>query len=244
MAGVLITGAGSGIGRAVAEKFLSAGYHVALVGRRLEPLKEIENAHLGRAKAFTCDVASGKDVARLGQEIASDPYFGQSLTILVNNAGVFERKTFQQTDDVAWLKMFETNFFGAVRVTRELLPHMKKNRGVIINVSSGLGLKPAAETTAYSASKAAMNNWTQGLALEVAGHGVRVNCVCPGIVDTPIHGFHGKGEEALNAMGGLQPLGRVGRPQEIAHAVFSLSGPGSEWTTGAILCVDGGINLV
>jgi NAD(P)-dependent dehydrogenase (short-subunit alcohol dehydrogenase family) len=98
-------------------------------------------------------------------------------------------------------------------------------------------------TSAYSASKAAMNSLTQTLALELAPQGVRVNSVCPGIVDTPIHSFHFSGEKEKLGLGKLQPLGRIGQPEDIAHAVWSLVGPGSEWITGSILTVDGGISL-
>ncbi len=239
----LVTGAGTGIGRAVAERFLSEGFEVVAVGRRPDLLRELEKAHPGKVRAVQCDIAEADDVRKLGAFLKSDSSFGANLSVIVNNAGKFERRSFAETNDLEWSSTFETNLFGAVRVTRELLPLVIKNRGVIINVSSTLGLKPVAATSVYSASKAAMINWTQSMALELGAQAVRVNCVCPGIVDTPIHSFHGKPEEQLK-LASLQPLGRIGRPSDVAHAVWSLAGPGSEWITGSVLSVDGGIGLV
>lgn len=240
----LITGGGTGIGRAIAEKFLKNGYRVVLIGRRAQPLQEMARRLPEDVLAAPCDITKPDDVRKIFAFLKSDETFGLSLKVLVNNAGIFERKSFQESDDVFWSKMFETNLLGSVRITRACLPLLKPNKGVIVNVSSTLGMRPSAETTAYSALKAAMNNWTQGLALETAPFGVRVNCVCPGIVDTPIHGFHESSEEdKLKSLGSLQPLGRIGKPDDIAHAVWALTGPGSEWTTGAVLAVDGGISL-
>lgn len=243
MASVLITGAGTGIGRAIAEKFLGEGYDVIAVGRRPDPLREFERTNPAKVRAIPCDVAKADDVAKLGAFLKSDPTFGASLTILVNNAAAYEPRVFSETTDVEWEATFATNLFGAVRLTREALPLLTNNKGVVVNVSSTLGLRPTAKTSVYSASKAAMNSWTQSLAIELGGAGVRVNAVCPGIVDTPIHSFHGKPDE-IAKLAGLQPLGRIGRPTDVAHAVWSLAGPGSEWITGALLPVDGGIGLV
>jgi NAD(P)-dependent dehydrogenase (short-subunit alcohol dehydrogenase family) len=131
-----------------------------------------------------------------------------------------------------------------VRLTHALLTHLEKNRGVVINVSSNLGLRPIPRTSAYSASKAAMINWTQSLAIELGPTGVRANCVCPGIIDTPIQAFHGQSAEQKAALGNLQPIGRIGVPDDVAYAIWSLCGPGSEWMTGSVLTVDGGISLV
>lgn len=243
MATVLVTGAGTGIGRAVAERFLREGYHVVAVGRRAGPIAELERAHAGRVRAIVCDVAKPDDVKKLGAYLKSDATFGASLSALVNNAGTYERRAFHETSDADWTSTFEVNLFGAVRLTREVLPLLEKNRGVVVNVSSTLGLRPIPQTSVYSASKAAMINWTQALAIETGPNRVRVNCVCPGIVDTPIHPFHAK-PEAQKALESLQPLGRIGKPEDVAHAVWSLAAPGSEWITGAVLAVDGGINLV
>jgi NAD(P)-dependent dehydrogenase (short-subunit alcohol dehydrogenase family) len=245
---VLITGAGTGIGRATAERFLSEGWNVIAVGRRIEPLQALQlSAPTGRVLTLSCDLTSSMEVKSLLYEIEKQRQFATSLTALVNNAGLYERVAFEQSDDSHWNRIFEANLMAPMRLTRALLPFIKANRGAIINVASTLGLKPASSTLAYSAAKAALVNWTQGLALEVAPNGVRANCVCPGIVDTPIHPFHtqppDKKARTLERLAPLQPLGRIGQPSEIAHAIWSLVAPGSEWMTGSILTIDGGISL-
>ncbi len=240
---VLITGAGTGIGKATAEHFLKNDWQVIAVGRRAEPLENLATAAPKKVLPVTCDLSRIKDVEELAKKIQAQPPFYETLSVLVNNAGIYERKRFADSTDELWQRTFETNLMGSVRITRAFLKAIERNRGVIINVSSTLGLKPVAETSVYSALKAAMINWTQALALEIAPSGARANCVCPGIVDTPIHSFD-KMDSSLRAQfEKMQPLGRVGRPEDIAHAIYSLSGPGSEWITGASLSVDGGIIL-
>lgn len=245
---VLITGGATGIGRATAIRFINEGWNVILIGRRLAPLQEMERLHPGRILTATCDITRASDVETLLQSLSKGIAFGERLSALVNCAGIYERKSFKETSDEVWTTMFETHILGAVRITRGVLGLLEKNKGVIVNVSSTLGLRPVPQTSAYSAMKAAMVNWTQALALEVAPQGVRANCVCPGIVDTPIHDFHSQSPEekskTLGSLANLQPLGRVGRPEDVAHAIWSLCGPGSEWMTGSVLTVDGGINLV
>lgn len=139
-----------------------------------------------------------------------------------------------------------------VTLTREITRYYEPNdmyllkqsvqfegQGSIVNVSSTLGVRPTAGTGAYSAMKAAQINWAQSLALEGAQHGIRVNCVAAGIVDTPIHP-----PGMIHQMHSAQPLGRVGRPEEIAQSIYFLATEQSAWTTGSVLHVDGGINLL
>jgi NAD(P)-dependent dehydrogenase (short-subunit alcohol dehydrogenase family) len=147
------------------------------------------------------------------------------------------------------MRQFQVNLFGPIQWTQMVMPLLEKSgHGSIVNVSSTLGLRAGATSGAYSAAKAAMNSWTQSLAIEYGPKKVRVNAICPGIVDTPIHSFHSlpdqDKEKSLQAMAKLQPLGRIGRPEEIAEAIYFLASEQSAWTTGAVLSVDGGINLV
>ncbi|MEI7973700.1 MAG: SDR family oxidoreductase [Bdellovibrio sp.] len=169
--------------------------------------------------------------------------------VLVNNAGVFESHSLLENDLKIWHRMFDTNLFAAVRLTQLILPFMiSLKRGSIVNISSALGLNTIPNTGAYSASKAAMNMWSQSLALEMGKYGIRVNTICPGLVDTPIQDFHfQQGEqktETLQKLAGLQPMGRIGTPQDVASAAYCLGSETSSWTTGSNLVVDGGINLV
>ncbi len=239
-----VTGAGSGIGRAVAERFLSEGWKVVVLGRRPQPLEQLKtSAGHDRVLTLPCDLMDPVQVQDMAARLSKHSEFTGGLKVLVNNAGRYVRAATEKCADEVWRDMWEVNFLAPVRLTRILLPYLRANQGAVINISSTLGLRPVAETGAYSAAKAALVNWTHTLALEEAPHKVRANCICPGIVDTPIHQLVTKTEAERAAFDRMQPLGRVGRPEDIAHAVWSLSGPGSEWITGAVLKVDGGIDL-
>ncbi len=252
----LVTGAGSGIGRAVALAFLASGWDVILVGRRRGPLDDVAKTHPGRAVVAPCDLTKADEVAALAAELESGalaPHLPGSLKALVNSAGIYERASFLETSDQAWERQLTANLLAPARLTRRMAPILAGNGGgSIVNVASTLGQRPVPDTSAYSASKAGLINLTQTMALELAGSNIRVNCVCPGIVDTPIHAFHGGGRpgatpearEALEKLGPLQPLGRVGTPEEVAAGILYFCQPLSSWTTGAVLSVDGGINLV
>lgn len=253
---VVITGAGSGIGAATAERFAREGWELVLIGRRPEALEATakritqlllleQPARKPSIHTLPIDISNLESVSVLNRWTKMSTTVANRVQALVHCAGIFERATTASSTDVSWHRMFETNLFAVIRVTQVLYPSLKKNRGSITNISSTLGLRPTMDTAAYSASKAALNNWTQSFALEAAKDGVRVNAVCPGIVDTPIHDFHAAADKAstLEKLGPIQPLGRIGQPSEIAHMVWTLAGPGSEWTTGALIAVDGGISL-
>lgn len=243
---VLITGAGSGIGEATAHIFSENQYHVFLLGRNLEKLKNV-HSKIPNSTIIVCDITDPDQVDKQIQPLLSNTEY--DIQVLINNAGIFKRHTFEEGREELWMEQWATNMLGPVRLTRAIFPYFRqKKKGSIVNVSSTLGLKTIEGTSAYSACKAAMINWTSSLALEGAAHGIRANCVCPGIVDTPIHDFHSlpteQKKKSLEAMGRLQPLGRVGTPDEIAYSLFFLGSDFSSWTTGAVLSVDGGINLI
>jgi NAD(P)-dependent dehydrogenase (short-subunit alcohol dehydrogenase family) len=236
MKAVIITGAGSGIGRATALQFARNNYHVFLLGRDARKLR-ITHLECGDATSYACDLTQTSEVESVVKQILST---NKTIECLINCAGTFTYNTFENTTDEDWIQQFQIHVLGAVRITKLLWPNFVKNkRGTIINVSSTLGVRPTAGTCAYSAMKASQVNFTQTLALEGAPHGIRVNCVAPGIVDTPIHP-----PGSIQQMQNAQPLGRVGKPDEIAQSIFFLATENSAWTTGAVLHVDGGINLL
>lgn len=242
----LITGAGSGIGKATALELSRKGYFVYLMGRDKEKLEATALGCRSGAALLSCDLKVPAEVEKRVLEATENPL--HKIEILVNNAGVFATHSSEEGSDELWREQFEVNLLGSVRLVRLLLPTFKKNgAGSIVNVASTLALKPSANTAAYSATKAAMVAWTASLAQELGPFGIRVNCVCPGIVDTPIHGFHHQPAEqkaqTLQQMAKLQPLGRVGSVDELAKSICFLAGEDSAWTTGAVLAVDGGINL-
>jgi NAD(P)-dependent dehydrogenase (short-subunit alcohol dehydrogenase family) len=242
---VLISGASSGIGAATAKLFSDKGYFVFVLGRNEDRLQEVALECRNGASILKCDLNNEAQVDKYTQHLFDRP--DVSLEVLINNAGIYQTHDFLHDGLDIWRKQFETNLFGSIQLTQKLLPlFFVQGRGSIVNVSSTLGLKPVAHTSAYSASKAAMINWTQSLALELGPKNIRVNCVCPGIVDTPLHSFH-KAEtkaDTLEKMRPLQPLQRIGTPAEIAESIYFLGSPQSSWSTGAVLSVDGGINLV
>lgn len=241
----LVTGAGSGIGAACARQLDEAGYLVVLVGRDRKKLETVA-ASLRRSWVLPADVGDAAQVRAAAATLLARTDL--EPTLLVNNAGIFRRAEAALGDDELWNEQLNINLLGSVRWVRELWPRWRERRaGSVVNVSSTLGVRPTATTAAYSASKAALINWTLALAQEGGPLGIRANVVCPGLVDTPIHDFHGLPEAektaTLGQLAGLQPLGRIGTPDEIARAVVFLGTEASAWTTGAILHVDGGINL-
>lgn len=245
MKAAIITGAGSGIGEATAKLFAQNDYHVFLLGRKKDALAKTAAACPFHT-VIPCDLTNPKDVDAATSQILSAKNL--ALEVLIQNAGIFARHSFADGSEDLWRQQFETNLFAPVRFTRALWPHFVKNqKGSIVMVSSTLGIKPAGGTSAYSASKAALNSLTQTLALEGGPHNIRVNCVAPGIVDTPIHDFHAmessKKQTAIEGLNPLQPIGRIGSPQEIASAIYFLATEQSSWTTGSIFSVDGGIHL-
>lgn len=240
----LITGAGSGIGQACAQVFSDQGFDLILMGRNIEKLKHTQSLLKAESKLLTCDLSSSASIESALKILKAET----RLQVLVNNAGVFEKNHSLKSDLPLWRRMFETNLFGTVQLTEGLAAQLKAKSGsAVVNVASTLAHKSIPETSAYSASKAALVSWTKALAKELAPE-VRVNCVCPGIIDTPIHPFHEmealNKSELLNQMKALQPMNRVGVPMDVAHSVYFLASPQSPWTTGAVLDVDGGINLL
>jgi len=240
----LVTGAGSGIGQAVSLRLIEAGHQVFGLGRSVGKLEATAKLSPGFSYC-AADLASAEDTARA---LAGFRQWRQTRPLLgvVNNAGVFDRLSFRDSPDSIWEKQFQNNLLSAVRLTRELYTELKASApSSVLNISSTLGLRPVANTSAYSALKAAMINWTESLAAEWAPSKIRVNCICPGLVDTPIHSFHGMSDstEARTAAHSAQPLGRLGKPMDVAEAAWFLLSENSSWTTGSILKVDGGIGL-
>lgn len=242
---VLITGAGSGIGAATARKFSENGYFVYLVGRNLEKLKTTATQLPNKNSCLQCDIRHLNEVQKLTDQLSQE-LGSQGLDTLINNAGIFDRRSFYESEDAFWEKHFQANFMGSVRMTRELIPILQHSpRANIVNISSTLGLKPVIDTSVYSSMKAAMLSWTQCLALELAPK-IRVNAICPGLVDTPIHSFHNEDDtsELRRQVHQMQPMQRMGQSYEVAEAVFFLASEFSSWTTGSLLTVDGGIHLL
>lgn len=240
----LITGGGSGIGRATAIIFNRHGSEVSIVGRREENLlitASMTEKSIAPCHAIKGDIANPESAEMIVKD-AADKMGG--IDILFNNAGLYSLGSIEDTDEEQWNSLVDINMKGTYLISKHVIEVMKNRGGTIINNSSTLGLKPVPNTAAYSAAKAGVVSLTKSMALELASVGIRVNCICPGVVETPIHEeIHGVNtDDFLNKMAAFHPIGRVGAPEDVAYAALFLASDESSWITGAILPVDGGIS--
>jgi NAD(P)-dependent dehydrogenase (short-subunit alcohol dehydrogenase family) len=243
---VVITGGSRGIGAAVARLAAQAGWDVCLSYRAdqdaAQSVVDDCRAHGVRALAVQADVSNEADVQRLFNE--ADAALGP-LSALVNNAGIVGRQSRVDEMDASRIeRMFAVNVVGAFLCAREAVRRMAVshggNGGVIVNVSSRASvLGSAGEYVDYASAKAAVDTLTVGLAREVAGEGVRVNAVRPGLIETDIHASGGQ-PDRVQRLASTIPLGRGGRPGEVAEAVLWLMSPQASYVTGALLDVSGG----
>lgn len=233
---VLITGASSGIGAACAEAFALAGYRVAVCWHTQCAAAEALCAQFPKARAFGVDVSDEQSVAALFAAVRAE--LG-SVDVLVNNAGVARQQLFTDTSAAQWDAMFAVHVRGAFLCSREALPDMiRKKSGSIINVSSMWGQVGASCEVAYSAAKAALIGFTKALAKEEGPSGITVNCIAPGVIETPM--LAGFSAEDKAALADETPLCRLGTPQDIAHAALFLASDAASFITGQVLGVNGG----
>jgi len=243
---VLVTGATSGIGAAIAEACAAAGATLMLTGRSAERgnlvLKRVQSR--GAQVQF---LAGNLSEPHWPDEIVAETVkrCGR-LDVLVNNAGIIYRGTVADCSDVEWDDIVAVNMTAVFRLSRAAVRRMREQGGgTIVNIASDWGLVGGRNAFAYCASKGAVVQMTRAMAVDHAKDNIRVNCICPGDVDTPMlaSGIAKRGmtqEQGLKYLGDQVPLGRVARPEEIAKAVLFLAGPDSSYMTGAALAIDGG----
>lgn len=235
----LITGAGAGIGRAIAETFAAAGAATVVTDRGAEAAAAVAAAICdagGRAIGLGCDVTREDDLA--GAVAAAVATFGR-LDILVNNAGGGGPKPFDMPmADFRWA--FELNLFSLFRLTQLAAPHMAAaGGGAVLNISSMAGENSNQRMASYASSKAAVNHLTRNIAVDLGPQGIRVNAIAPGAIRTAALA-QVLTPEIEAAMLRHTPLGRLGEPADIAHAALFLCAPASAWISGQVLTVSGG----
>lgn len=240
---VIVTGASSGIGRATAERFLSEGASVTLVGRRESALQEVASRWSSGGNAFVAaaDLADEKQTEAF---IIRAVQIMGGLDVLVNAAGILKAGRIEDTSLELWDEMMNINLRSVFHLMRLAAPHLERSKGNIVNVSSVTGPRSFPGVLAYCVSKAAVDQLTRCAALELAAKGIRVNEVNPGVVVTELHRAGGMNDEAYAAFlehsKTTHPLGRVGGPEEVADLICFLASDSAGWITGATVSIDGG----
>jgi NAD(P)-dependent dehydrogenase (short-subunit alcohol dehydrogenase family) len=240
---IVITGGGTGIGRAAALQLARAGARVVIAGRRLEPL--LETAGMSdRIMPVSADLLQPADL-----DLVVNSAIGQwgRLDLLVNNAGAFAQQSLGALDRETISSLFATNVIAPSLLTQAALPHLKETQGAIVNISSTFGHKAGPHFSHYAASKAALEHLTLSWALELAPFRIRVNAVAPGPTESEILSRSGLSAEVIDQIKRDEarqvPLQRRGTAEEVAEWIVHLASPGSSWITGQIIAVDGGLSV-
>ena len=238
----VVTGAGRGIGKAIALKLADEGAAVACCGRSMANIETTVTDIVktgGRAKPYVVDVADGKQVNEACDKILED--FGR-VDVLVNNAGMTHDNLLLRMNETEWDAVLDTNLKGAFLFTRVLARAMLKQRaGRIINISSIIGLTGNAGQSNYAASKAGLIGFTKSVARELASRGITANAIAPGFIETDMTAA--LGEQAHEALKDRIALGRLGTGEDVANAVLFLASEMGSYVTGQVLTVDGGLAM-
>jgi len=238
----IVTGAGSGIGRACAIALAGEGAKVALVGRRRERLEETAHECGGSAFVLAADVTQPNEVTRVIEQTLT--HFG-GLNVLLNNAGVLHVGTAEQITEEQWDQTFNVNVRGLWLLSRAVLPAMRKaGGGSIINMASVLGINGARNRAAYAASKGAVVLLTKCMAIDHGQEHIRVNAICPSFVETDLTAAVISKAPNPTAVRSeriaVHPIGRLGQPEDVAGVAVYLASDESAWVTGSVFPIDGG----
>jgi NAD(P)-dependent dehydrogenase (short-subunit alcohol dehydrogenase family) len=242
----IVTGAGTGIGKAIAIRFAREGARVVVNGRRAGPLDAVVDEIVqgdGTALSVVGDVTRATDVERMVRATVGS--FGR-LDVLVNNAGTIpERGAVGDLTEEGFRKTLDGNLVSTFLCSKAALPELLKTRGNIVNVASLAGLRGTPNLAAYGAAKGGVVVLTKDMAVDYAGRGVRVNCICPAYVETDLNRdflSRLKDTGAYEDLVRLHPLGFLGAPEDVAHGAVYLASDEARWITGIALVIDGGIS--
>lgn len=240
----IVTGATSGIGRATALRFAREGIGVFAVGRNETELSRLSDECsdlAGEVRAFRADLSDRSQTEGLAAAAVEE--FGR-LDILVNAAGIIKNGSIETTSLEDWDSMLNINLDSVFHLTQKCVPFLVESKGNIVNVSSVTGLRAFSNVLAYCVSKAAIDQFTRCVSLELGPAGVRVNAVNPGVVVTNLHKRGGMSDEAyekfLDNAGNTHPIGRAGTPEEVAELIAFLASDQASWITGVTYSIDGG----
>ncbi|MEX0911225.1 MAG: SDR family oxidoreductase [Nitrosopumilaceae archaeon] len=240
----IVTGASSDIGTAIVKRFVEEGANVVLVGRRIDALKKTSSSIKNGEKqtvTIPCDITDDSQVLQTVDQVFD--HYGK-IDILVNNAATINDPVhFHEMSDSVWTNLIDTNLIGTFRMTRAVLNKMlEKKNGSIINIGSISSERaiPKVHLTVYCATKAAINMFTKGIAVEYARKNIRCNCINPGIINAGMIKPYLEYPEAKKVLEDRQPLNRIGEPEDVANAAVYLSSDEANWISGIIVNVDGG----
>jgi len=220
----LITGGSNGIGKAIAERFLNEGAKV-IIFDIVKPDYDVD--------FYQVDITKEEEIQKAFQEI-------KHLDIVINNAGIYFQASIEETSKEQLDKIIDVNFKGAYLISKYALPLIKESKGNIINISSVVGIIPDPTSPAYCSTKAALIMLTKCMAREYGIKGVRVNAILPGPIDTPLLRRVLSSEELIQKYAALNPMGRIGKPEEVANVAAFLASDEASYVTGGIYSVDGG----
>lgn len=231
----IITGGTRGIGKAIARKYIEEGAEVVIASRS-ESVGTEAAQELG-CRFIQCDVAEYENLVNLVDRTTEE--FG-SLDVMVNNAGIGPTGTIEEMDINDWYTLMSINLDGVMHGTRAAMPFLRETNGSIINVASVLGLAGGPGSVAYATAKGAVVNFTRAMAYDYAAEGIRVNCLCPGVIATDMTDPIMEDEEFYNYVFHQTPMDRIGEPEEVAGPAAFLASDEASYITGVSLPVDGG----